>query len=168
MALELTGDRFGRLIVVGRHGSRKWRSTWLCRCDCGGEKVVRSDNLRNGDTRSCGCLTKDQGEAVRARNTKHGMFGTPEYVAYHTASARCRLPTNPAYSNYGARGIEFRFGSFEQFFAIVGLRPSPQHSLDRIDNDGHYEPGNVRWATAREQMLNRRHCQTCTCRRVAA
>lgn len=96
------------------------------------------------------------------------MFGTPEYAAYYHALRRCRSPKSAAYVNYGARGIEFRFQSFEQFFATVGPRPSPKHSLDRIDNEGHYEPGNVRWATSHEQMLNKRHCQTCTCRRDAA
>lgn len=82
---------------------------------------------------------------------------TPEYYAYNAARQRCLNPNNDAWDNYGGRGIEFRFNSFEEFFAHIGPRPSAKHSLDRIENDGHYEIGNVRWATASEQQRNQRH-----------
>src|SRR5579872_561768 len=81
---------------------------------------------------------------------------TPEYIAYNHALARCTRETNRAWKDYGGRGIQFRYTSFEQFLADVGLRPSPAHSLDRRDNDGHYAPGNCRWATKEEQVANRR------------
>jgi hypothetical protein len=93
---------------------------------------------------------------VSAAQTTHGKSRTPEYGAYLAAKARCMNILNDAYADYGGRGIEFRFTSFEQFFAEVGLRPSPAHSLDRKNNDGHYEPGNVRWATLSEQNNNQR------------
>jgi hypothetical protein len=86
----------------------------------------------------------------------HGMHGTPEYVAYRSARKRCINPKTYNYKNYGGRGIEFRFESFGEFFAEVGPRPSPDHSIDRINNDGHYIAGNLRWSTRTEQMRNRR------------
>ncbi len=86
----------------------------------------------------------------------------PEKAAYFQARQRCRrpLPQNRTWWNYGGRGIEFRFESFEQFYAVLGPRPSPTHSVDRIDVEGHYEPGNVRWATRSEQALNRRRSKS--------
>lgn len=87
---------------------------------------------------------------------RSGKRRRAEYRAYHHAKNRCNNPKDKGYKYYGGRGIEFRFTSFEEFIAHIGPRPSPKHSLDRIDNDGHYEPGNVRWATKEEQMCNLR------------
>lgn len=87
--------------------------------------------------------------------TKRAKSLTPEYFSYQRAARRCQNPTDIRYPLYGGRGIEFRFKSFEEFFAEVGTKPSLKHSLDRIDNDGHYEPGNVRWATGIEQQRNK-------------
>jgi hypothetical protein len=84
------------------------------------------------------------------------MSCTPEYYACFDAKYRCTNPKDKYWKDYGGRGIEFRFTSFEEFFAELGTRPTPAHSLDRIDNNGHYEPGNVRWATKAEQNANRR------------
>lgn len=89
-------------------------------------------------------------------NAIHGKSGTSEYRAYENAHCRCNNPKSNRYEMYAGRGIEFRFTSFEEFFAELGDKPTPQHSLDRIDNDGHYEPGNVRWATRHEQGRNTR------------
>ena len=94
------------------------------------------------------------------RRVKHGMHNTPEYHAYQDAKYRCSNPNNPRYPWYGKRGINFKFGSFEEFFNELGHRPSKNHSLDRIDNEGDYEPGNVRWATKYEQIHNRRKWDT--------
>jgi hypothetical protein len=91
------------------------------------------------------------------------MTGTPEFRAFHDAKHRCLNPRDPFWKNYGGRGIKFLFESFEQFIAGLGPRPSPQHSLDRINNDGHYEPGNVHWATKSEQRRNQ-----CKAKREAA
>lgn len=97
------------------------------------------------------------------RNVQHGHAAdgnpTPEYVAYQNAKARCEKPTHPSYPNYGARGINMLFDSFEAFFSELGPRPSPDHTLDRIDNDRGYEPGNLRWTTRAAQAENRRPTQ---------
>jgi hypothetical protein len=84
------------------------------------------------------------------------MTLTPEYVSYTNARTRCTNPNSDDWKDYGGRGIEFRFQCFEEFFLVLGLKPTPKHSLDRINTDGHYEFGNVRWATASQQMRNRR------------
>lgn len=137
------GSKFGLLTIIA-FVPRAYR----CRCDCGRVVTKKRDVLTNGKrTKSCGCL---------GINRTHGMRHTPEYRAFHHAKHRCRNPKDKSYPNYGGRGIEFRFESFEEFFAEVGPRPSTKHSIDRIDNDGHYEKGNVRWATQLEQVTNQR------------
>jgi hypothetical protein len=105
--------------------------------------------MRRGATRSCGCLW---GETIC--NFKHGLTGTPEHRAYGAAKNRCNNPNNGKYANYGGRGIEFRFNDFDEFLACLGVRPSLKHSLNRIDNDGHYEAGNVEWALPYAQQRN--------------
>lgn len=90
-------------------------------------------------------------------DSKHGMSGTPEYQCYLNALARCRNSNRPDYANYGGRGIQFRFDSFTEFFLEIGFRPSQGHSIERINNDGHYEPGNIRWATRLEQNRHKRN-----------
>jgi hypothetical protein len=98
----------------------------------------------------------NKGKTHPPTNVSHGASRTPEYGAYRAAKYRCERPENKTFDDYGGRGIQFNFLCFEQFFAELGPKPSPEHSLDRINNDGHYEPGNVRWATKDEQLLNRR------------
>ena len=146
--INLTGQVFGSLTVLRRAGSDHHRSeaSWLCRCVCGAEKVIRSDKLRDGRTKSCGCLNA----------TKHGMSASPEYNAWKSLTGRCLNPKHPNYRNYGGRGIQVSFGSFEDFYADIGPKPSPELTVDRIDNEGHYGPGNVHWATRADQMKNRR------------
>lgn len=154
-AEDMTGQVFGRLTVLGRQASKNNTARWLCRCECGAEKVVIGANLRNGNSQSCGCLRVDKARL----NKKHGMAGTLEYKRWENIKQRCLNPNNPAWKNYGGRGIAMCpewASSFEQFLADTGMRPGPGFSLDRIDNNGHYEPGNVRWTTHSQQMLNRR------------
>jgi len=154
--IDLTGQTFGRWTVLEFKGQAKW----LCRCSCGTEKVVGGSSLRRGNSTSCGCFQReDVSRRTRTHGHKAGGKYTPEYIAWANIIARCENPKHKAYPNYGGRGITIcgRWReSFESFLADVGPRPSDDNSLDRIDNDGHYEPGNVRWATISEQAKNRR------------
>ncbi len=151
----LTGQRFTRLLVVSIWGKTpRGVVQWLCRCDCGEWRSVAMSDLRNERTRSCGSCVKTR-RPYRLQN-KPRLVTSPEYNAYRSAKMRCNTPTARQYPSYGGRGIEFRFQSFEEFFAHIGGRPTSKHSLDRIDNNGHYEKGNVRWATQVEQCRNQR------------
>lgn len=154
--VDMTGRTFGRWTVLGPVGAdRNGSAMWTCRCACGVERLVVGTNLRNGGSRSCGCLKLDR----LAAKVRHGMADTLAYKRWESIKQRCTNPKNPSYKNYGGRGITMCAewaASFERFFADVGECPGPGLSLDRIDNDGNYEPGNVRWATNSEQMRNRR------------
>lgn len=131
----------------------------LCECECGQPTLIakRTD-------KSCGTVKgqprrfiQGHGARLNLKSTlTHGMNGSPEDKAYRAAKQRCMNRRNPDWVNYGGRGIQFNFLCFEQFVAELGPRPSPYHSLDRKNNNGHYEPGNVRWATPSEQQANRR------------
>lgn len=151
--IDMTGRKCGRWTVLapvtGRGAVR-----WLCRCECGSEREVWGQTLRNGSSRSCGCLASETTSRLRGR---HRMSGTPEYVSWSGMIARCMSPTNPAFPRYGGRGISVceRWLVFERFFEDMGPKPSARHSIDRINNDGNYEPGNCRWASSLEQQANR-------------
>jgi hypothetical protein len=152
--LDLTGRRFGRWIVLGKH-SKKSQWLWLCRCECGTEKPVFGCALRTGDSLSCGCLAK---ELLVKRTATHRMTKTPIYRVWRTMLARCYRPEARGYERYGGRGIAVcdRWQhSFEAFYADMGDRPGPRYQLDRRDNDGNYARGTCRWATAVEQGRNK-------------
>jgi len=153
----LTGKRFGRLLVIGHAGSIKNRVHWHCLCQCGNGCTVQAGNLIEHNQTSCGCW-KNEKTSRRARSHGESAGGkrTTEYSTYKGAKNRCNNPNDLSYARYGGRGIEFRFNSFPEFLAVVGRKPTPQHTLDRIDNDGHYEKGNLRWATRKEQNRNTR------------
>lgn len=152
--LNLIGMKFGRLIVQKLFGyTQKQRTVWECKCDCGAIIHVETAPLKRQHTRSCGCLQK---EIATKRPITHGLTYTSEYRTYYNAKQRCENSKFLEYENYGGRGIQFKFSSFEDFFSCMGLKPTSQHTLDRINNNGHYERGNVRWATRSEQNLNKR------------
>ncbi len=151
---DLTGLRFGRLTVLGVVSRPAKRIAWHCRCDCGRFRTVRGSALTSGNTKGCGWHRR----ATRETSPPHGMSKTLIYGIWRTMLSRCRNPKFPTFKRYGARGVRVceRWYKFENFLSDMGPRPSDNHSLDRIDNAGNYEPGNVRWATKAEQNLNRR------------
>lgn len=153
---DLSGARFGRLKVHSLSHRKGGKRYWNCVCDCGRTTTVPTTHLQTGNTSSCGCLAI---ENYSTANMRHGGRHTPEYSVWGHMIRRCHRPAAVGYRNYGARGIsvcpEWR-NSFAAFLRDVGPRPSPKHTLDRINNDGHYEPGNVRWTTRKAQMRNTR------------
>lgn len=154
--VNLVGRVFGRLTVVSLSQKIGKKTRWLCVCSCGTTKSIGASNLTTGNVRSCGCLQRECRQEHNRRRLESQVSDTREYKAYMSAQHRCRGHRPSDYANYTERGIEFKFTSFQQFLDIVGPCSSTKHSLDRIDNDGHYEPGNVRWATGGQQNQNRR------------
>ena len=158
---DLAGERFGRLLAIETVGRTKNRHLlWRCKCDCGNETVVLATNLIAGKTASCGCLEE---ESRANRCTKHNLYHTIAYRAWAGMIQRCTNKNLRCYKHYGGRGItvcaEWK-ADFQSFYAHVSALPhfnEKGRSLDRINNDGNYEPGNVRWATKSEQNKNRRY-----------
>jgi hypothetical protein len=154
-SLDISGSRYGMLTVLDigdifNSPSRK-HVTWNCICDCGNKTTVRLNSLRSGIVRSCGCL--------RGKTVKHGKSKTPEYITWARMKDRCLNEKSKSFGNYGGRGIsvcEEWIDSFETFYSDMGVRPSKNHSIDRIDVNGNYEKNNCRWATIRQQSLNKR------------
>jgi hypothetical protein len=152
--VNLEGRQFGKLRVLTRYGyaGKRPRITWLCKCDCGNEKIVVGESLTQGRTTSCGCYQ------LQAVSTHRGTY-SKEYSSWKSIKQRTLNRNCPHWSNYGGRGIHICDSwkhSFEEFLKDMGPIPNSCHSIDRIDNDGHYEPANCRWATQGEQMLNTR------------
>ena len=160
----MIGQQFHRLLVISatsRH-SKAGHIVWKCKCVCGEEVYVISTNLRRNSSKSCGCLRKEQAK-LRKANFRHGQASykegiTSEYKTWSTMIQRCTNPNRKDYHYYGGRGIticERWLNSFEAFFTDMGERPKDM-TLDRVDSDSNYEPGNCRWSTPKEQVQNRR------------
>jgi hypothetical protein len=149
---DISGKRFGSLTALSHISTKR---KWLCKCDCGKIKDVNTQHLRLGTTRSCGCLNS---EMSATRQFKHGKINTPEYVSWNGLKGRCLNPRNAKYPHYGGRGIkvcERWMVSFQAFLKDMGTRPTVQHSIERKDINGNYEPSNCVWATADIQSRNK-------------
>jgi hypothetical protein len=160
---DLSDQEFGRLRVLSFAGrDRAGRARWLCQCECAKEVEINAYRLQTGHTRSCGCLrieaSVEKLHGVHTRQTAHGLSKTKEYKSWSSMMHRCSNALAHNYSNYGGRGIVVceRWFQFENFLADMGERPI-RTSLDRIDNDGAYEPGNCQWSTPVTQSGNRRN-----------
>ena len=156
---DLSGKTFGRLIVVLQHAKTKTPNgttvvLWLCKCVCGNFVIVRGSNLRSRTTKSCGCL---RSEVEKVAAIKHGGCSSKTYQSWRAMRERCSNPNNSHYNSYGGRGIVVceRWNNFALFLADMGERP-PGKTLDRINNNGNYNPTNCRWATDTEQRANKR------------
>lgn len=169
-ASDLTGEKFGRLTVTAfSHVNSQRLRCWKCRCECGGEVTTSGRNLRSGITVSCGCRRRETLSLNRRRcgNVTHGKSKTPEYRCWTSMLARCRNAATISFPHYGARGItvcERWTNSFVAFLQDMGPKPSPAHSIDRINSDGNYEPGNCRWAPPEVQARNKRGVRLVTFR----
>lgn len=148
------GARYGNLTiksVVTKFISKKYRTVFICECDCGSKTETLSYSVMSGRTTSCGCVAKSNSSN---RSKIHGMSSSREYKCYHNAKQRCNNPNNKNYNIYGGRGILFEWGSFEEFIDHMGKIPKHKNSLDRIDTNGNYSKGNCRWADSTDQCRN--------------
>ncbi len=155
----IIGKTFGRWTVLEKAESVRYTRTtvprWKCHCKCGTIRTVRWAGLRKGTSQSCGCLHR---EKTAEQNRSHGLARTSAYNSALSAFHRCRSKKSSAYRSYGGRGIEFRFrdiGDMAQWIVSnLGPKPHSSYTLDRIDNNGHYEAGNLRWASKSDQSRN--------------
>lgn len=158
--VDITGQQFGRLRVIRFDRILNGCTAWLCRCECGNELIVRLSGLQT-NTRSCGCLQCETIQRIGRANRTHGeaIDLTAEYRTWHGMKQRCLNPRAKKFDLYGGRGISVCqrwLDGFENFLTDMGRKPSPAHSLDRINGNGDYTPKNCRWATPSEQNNNRR------------
>lgn len=155
--IDLTGKRFGRLIVIQQaERSKTSQIQWLCKCDCGNNRIYTTSSL-NLRTKSCGCLHAEHIKHPPQHKT-HGLYKSPEHGVWLNMLSRCYNKKVACYPRYGGRGISVcrQWRQFSSFYSDMGPRPSSKHTLERKDNAGNYEPDNCKWATLHEQSVNRR------------
>ena len=145
---DITGEKFNRWLVIERVDNRGKTPYWLCECECGTLKEVRGSHLRHGKSKSCGCLLDD----FNKTQGTHRMTKSREYICWRGMKSRCKKDPH-----YLERGIKVHplFEKFENFYEYMGEKPTPEHTIDRIDGTRGYEPGNVRWVTMKENLENR-------------
>ena len=156
--IDLSGQRFGRLVAIERAPNKGKRTMWRCKCDCGNGVVTEAYRIKNGITSSCGCYHREVSAGIYSTlNRTHGATNTPTHRSWNHMLGRCTNRNHHAWELYGGRGISVceRWLVFENFLEDMGERP-PGTSIDRIDTNGNYEPGNCRWADAKTQGANRR------------
>lgn len=157
--INLAGQRFGMWTALYRVHLKVGITHWRCRCDCGAERPVQAGHLSNGASKGCGCVRPPLAPTSALKITHGACRGralTPTYRTWRSMRSRVQHASRPDFHHYGGKGIRVceRWESYENFLADMGERPTLKHEIDRLDSDGHYEPGNCRWATRKEQVAN--------------